>query len=195
MFIKYIGSNDTVPNPPVLNLPPNGTSVPDVISSTYLGWSPVSDGIIYRVEVAGDSLFTDSIAYINTAEVYYSLGGLQDYATYYWRVRTNNGGHFSPWSPVHRFHTTWDLTGVPSQTAANTKISVFPNPSNGQFNFSGLEKGNKLRLFDMNGKLVYESVIKENTLTLNLEGKEKGIYFYQVSSQQKELQRGKLVVK
>lgn len=195
MFVKYIGSNDTVPVAPVLTNPPNGTSVPDVISPTILGWQAVSDAILYRVEVAGDSLFTDSIAYFNTADLYYNLNGLQDYGTYYWRVRTNNGGHFSPWSPMHRFHTTWVLTGAAANGPANTTIAVFPNPSAGKFNFSGMEKGSKLRVFDMNGRLVHETIAKENNITLDLDGKEKGVYFYQVSNQQKELQRGKLVVK
>lgn len=195
MFIKYIGSNDTVPVAPVLTNPPNGTSVPDVISPTILGWQGVSDAILYRVEVAGDSLFTDSIAYFNTADLYFNLNGLQDYATYYWRIRTNNGGHYSPWSPVHRFHTTYDLTSIPSQLPARSKISVFPNPGAGKFTFSGVENGNKIRLFDVGGKLVYEAVAKDDHLTLDLESRDKGVYFYQVSGQNKELQRGKIVVK
>lgn len=194
MFIDYIGSNDTVPVAPFITSPQNGSSVPDVTIPTYLMWNAVSDGIIYQVEVAFDSLFTNMISTVNTSELFYTLTGLQDYNTYYWRVRTNNGGHFSPWSAVQLFHTTWILTGV-STVPGNKAISVFPNPGIGKFTFSGLQPGDRLKVVDVTGKLLYDSIINETSALVDLEGKEKGVYFYQLSNGRREVQKGKLIVK
>jgi len=68
------------------------------------------------------------------------------------------------------------------------KLSVFPNPSKGQFilNISLKEKENfSIHIHDVMGQLVYEkSNQSKNNLDLDLSHKSKGIYFIKVISQE-----------
>src|SRR5262249_36212088 len=114
---------------------------------------------------------------------------------YYWRVKTNNGGHFSSYSPTRHFFTTWDLTGIPSYQFQAQTIPVFSNPSTGKFSFCGLQKGSRLQITDAVGRLVQEYPLKENSITIDLEGKDKGLYLYRVLNNEKEVQQGKLILK
>ena len=56
MFVTYIGSNDTIPNTPVLLTPANGTQ--NVPSAKIVTWSAVSGAIMYHLDVSVDSLFS-----------------------------------------------------------------------------------------------------------------------------------------
>ena len=72
---------------------------------------------------------------------------------------------------------------------------LFPNPNTGKFTISGLDKGNVIRIFDVTGKLVYDEIAKDNSVVVDLEGLNKGIYIYQINSAGKEVQHRKLVVR
>lgn len=96
MFITYIGSNDTVPNAPLLNLPVSGSASASTFRS--LKWFAVSDAIIYHVEVSTDSLFSTLFKSVDVGTNLYTVTGLAAGTKYYWRVMTNNGGHFSTYS-------------------------------------------------------------------------------------------------
>lgn len=77
---------------------------------------------------------------------------------------------------------------------ASSSISVYPNPSSGQFNFSGLEKGSKLEVFDIIGSIIYQSVANSDFETINISDKAKGIYFYRITKEMKMVQSGKICV-
>lgn len=72
--------------------------------------------------------------------------------------------------------------------------TVFPNPSCGQFTFNGLKKENTIEVYDITGRLVYQLVAEKETQTINLSNKEKGIYFYSVTSSKSEVSQGKLIL-
>jgi hypothetical protein len=191
MFVTRSGSNDTIPNEPVLNLPASGTQ--GVGSTKSLKWNAVSDAIYYHLDVSTDSLFSALYRSIDVAGLANVVIGLAPATKYYWRVRTNNGGHFSPYSSVWNF-TTAGAVGIESYNYSTEKIIVSPNPSNGQFTFSNLDIENTIEIFDITGKLIYETNSKGNVQSIDLSGKDKGIYFYKVTKQGKAIQHGKLVV-
>ncbi|CAN5439506.1 hypothetical protein BH10BAC1_BH10BAC1_06420 [soil metagenome] len=74
------------------------------------------------------------------------------------------------------------------------QISVYPNPSSGQFNFNGLEKGNKIEVFDMTGKLIFEGRATSDFETINISENAKGIYFYRITDESKLVQSGKIAL-
>jgi hypothetical protein len=198
MFVTYIGSNDTVPVPPLMTFPKNDSLDVDTASLTYLKWKAQPDGIIYHVEVSTDSTFAVITNTVNTPELFYGLSaGLISNTKYFWRVNTNNGGHFSPWSPVWHFKTLapYSDVGINKNTLIKEQPLIFPNPSSGKFTFSNIEKGNLVKIFDISGKLISESVAKENSIIIDLEGKDKGVYTYRISNSKQEVRQGKLVVK
>lgn len=198
MFITYIGSNDTVPNPPTLTLPANNAINVDTMSQVQLKWAAVSDGIIYRVELSTDSTFATITNTLNTGNLLYVTPSvLPSNTKYFWRVRTNNGGHFSVYSPVSRFTTISPNAGVgiKKQTINSTLPLIYPNPSSGKFTFTDIEKGSTIEVFDISGKLIFETTTKESTTLIDLEGKEKGVYSYRVTNVKQEVSLGKLLIK
>jgi cyclophilin family peptidyl-prolyl cis-trans isomerase len=190
MFVTRTGSNDTIPNTPLLNIPATGTT--GVGTSKQVRWFAVSDAIYYHLEVSTDSLFSTLFKSVDVASILYNVNSLVPATTYYWRVRTNNGGHWSPYSTVWNF-TTAGTVGIQS-FSANNKILISPNPSEGQFSFSNLEKENIIEIYDITGKVIYRTVSKNNIQSIDLSGKEKGFYFYKIIKEGKDVQQGKLVV-
>ncbi len=198
MFVTRIGSNDTIPNPPVLNTPANNTTGIDTLTQTVLKWFAQSDGIIYHVDVSTDPTFATTTYSYNTGNLLYVMPTpLPHNTTFYWRVKTNNGGHFSVFSPTRQFTTVAPAiaTGVKNYSPAADNILVYPNPGNGKFTFSNINKGDKIEVFDIGGKLIHETVAKDSSALIDIEGKEKGIYTYRITNSKQEVKSGKLIIK
>lgn len=191
MFVSYVGSNDTVPNAPAL-VTPLDYSVVTTVNKT-LKWATVPDGIIYRLEVSTDSTFSTLYKKINVAGVTNALIGMTTGTTYYWRVRANNGGHFSAWSPTWRFNVNTS-TGIDDPTEPAEQIIVAPNPSRGVFTFSNISKDEKIKVYDITGRVIYTGISNGNSFTVDLQKNEKGIYFYQLENSQRGKKTGKLVI-
>lgn len=81
-----------------------------------------------------------------------------------------------------------------NELQSSPQISVYPNPSSGQFNFSGLDKESKIEVFDITGRIIYQSIAKSDFETINISDKAKGIYFYRITNEMKLLQSGKICV-
>jgi peptidyl-prolyl cis-trans isomerase B (cyclophilin B) len=190
MFITYLGSNDTIPVAPTLNLPVSGSVNPSLARA--LKWFAVSDAIIYHVQVSTDSTFATYYKSVDVGTNAYTVTGLTTGSKYYWRVMTNNGGHFSP-----TYSTVWNFTvgsvGVESYSE-NDKINVSPNPSKGQFLFSNLEKENTIEIYDITGELIYTCKPKGENQIIDLTGKENGVYFYKVINAKQEIKQGKIIL-
>lgn len=196
MFITAAGSNDTVPTIPAPNTPAHNSTGHDIAAALMLKWSAVSDAIIYTVEISDDPFYQNIVKTIQCpTNLTYVTNGLSYDTKYYWHVRANNGGHFSDWSNDFSFDTYRNLTGINQTIASQEDLLIFPNPSSGKFTFSHLEKGNKLEVYDVLGNRVYQNTLKENNLTIDLEGKDKGVYLYRITGTQKETRSGKLIIK
>lgn len=89
---------------------------------------------------------------------------------------------------IHTYCTTVGINELPS----TPQINVYPNPSSGQFNFSGLEKENKIEVFDITGRIIYQSIANSDFETINISDKAKGIYFYRITKEMKLIQSGKI---
>ncbi len=189
MFITYIGSNDTVPNAPILNLPVSGSA--SASTARALKWFAESDGIIYHVEVSTDSLFSTFYKSVDVGTNAYTVTGLSASTRYYWRIRTNNGGHFSTYSTVWNFLVSG--LGIENYASLN-KINVSPNPSKGQFLFSNLETESSIEIFDESGKSILKTFSINNSCTIDLTKKSKGIYLYQVTNAKNQVQQGKIII-
>lgn len=192
MFITRTGSNDSVPHAPALVTPVNGTVGIDS-NTAQLKWSAVSDAILYHVEVATDSLFNDTLLSRDVAALFYYASGFAGNTNYYWHVNVNNGGHYSDYSPTWRFHTKGETTGIATNSGSEP-MRVFPNPATGKFNFSNIERGSKIEIFDYNGKLVFDTMATDTSVMIDLTRKDKGEYFYKITDSKKQFQKGKLIL-
>jgi len=73
-------------------------------------------------------------------------------------------------------------------------ISVYPNPSRGVVNISGLESGTRLQVYNAVGARVIDKVTHNSLETLSLEGRDKGIYIMILSDDEGVIGNYKLVI-
>jgi len=123
MFITYTGVNDSIPDPPVLSLP--ASQAVNILANQGFSWTPVSSAVIYTIEFAADSAFTNILytkkSGVNSVTFPEMLPG----TGYFWRVRSNNGGHESIESNVFSFNTAGAANLI---TPADSSVNVFLNP-------------------------------------------------------------------
>jgi len=74
-------------------------------------------------------------------------------------------------------------------------IFVYPNPSNGIVEFSGIKNGSQLLIIDITGKIIYTNKIVSEKYKINLSDKAKGIYFYKMDYEGIIYDVGKLIIK
>ncbi len=124
MFITYTGVNDTVPNPVSL-LSPADNAI-NINTSQLFTWTAVNGAVLYTIEFALDSLFTNIVYIKSVGNNQTTAGTLPGSATYFWRVKSNNGGHESVYSQVWKFTT---VTGaVTLVSPADSSSNVLLNP-------------------------------------------------------------------
>ena len=196
MFITRIGSNDSIPNTPILLSPPSGTVNIDTTVSTQLKWNPVNGAVFYHLDVSTDSMFVwDVIRSVNLTSLSYYLNNLNSSTEYFWRITANNGGRSSQ-SQVWRLNTRsiGFNSNLNTHNLINPQIIVYPNPSKGIFSFLNLEKGNQILIYNINGKLIKELKINESTLNIDMTGNSQGNYIYKIFKNKTELKSGTLIV-
>jgi len=75
---------------------------------------------------------------------------------------------------------------------ATTKVSVYPNPSNGVFNLEA-QNNATVTVFDMLGKQIVTQKITVGTATVNLSSFTAGIYFSKITTENNQTQTVKLI--
>jgi plastocyanin len=75
------------------------------------------------------------------------------------------------------------ITGI-AENQSQTNISVYPNPSNGQFQFtidgSQVAKNCKVEIYNVQGERIYQSVITDTKSDIDLSNQTNGIYFVKI---------------
>jgi len=113
------------PSSPSLNSPSNGNS--GTTLSPVLNWSASEGAETYRIQVSQNSTFSNLILNTNGLTVtQQSLSGLENEATYYWRVRAANQHGQSSWSSVWSFTTESDDSGGESGDQLPAPGQVYP---------------------------------------------------------------------
>jgi len=64
-----------------------------------------------------------------------------------------------------------------------SSVFVFPNPVKTNLTVSGADKGMKINLFDLNGKLLQSVIAKDNSTEVNVSSFPSGIYLLRVGEQ------------
>lgn len=88
-----------------------------------------------------------------------------------------------------------NAVGINDKTPKVNSIAVYPNPSNGLFEFTintSFKEAN-LTIFDLMGKQILQQTIEQNNTQLSLLSHPKGMYFYQLLVDGKQV-TGKLIV-
>ncbi|MFZ4740434.1 MAG: T9SS type A sorting domain-containing protein [Bacteroidales bacterium] len=87
------------------------------------------------------------------------------------------------------------VVGINENNLGDNKIEVFPNPANNFINLNGCIKNSVALIFDSNGKLLYNQLLKSNQNRINTTDYSDGIYFYQiVDINGKSIEKGKFAI-
>ncbi len=65
-------------------------------------------------------------------------------------------------------------------TVQTTNISLYPNPTNGQFTIAGMDAGMIVEMYDYTGRMVTRHAATDETMQLNLSGQANGIYLIRI---------------
>jgi ELWxxDGT repeat protein len=112
-----------VPNTPILTSPSNGRRIQSDIPAFL--WGTVSDATVYRLQVAVQDTFAETLVDVPVLTNTYTLSGAQalNYGRYYWRVKSfDAAGNESPWSVVSDFDFT--LQNLPARNSFITTPSA-----------------------------------------------------------------------
>jgi cyclophilin family peptidyl-prolyl cis-trans isomerase len=127
MFITRTGSNDTLARVPQLVAPADRAI--GQLERPILQWRRDAATMISYVQLATDSTFATGVIYdeqLSQRDTSMQLGQLTPATTYYWRLKSNNGGSVSPWSATWRFRT--GTLGPNLLLPANNAVGVAVTP-------------------------------------------------------------------
>ncbi len=111
MFVSYTGVNDSIPDSPSLIAPADASN--GILNTQLFTWTAVNSALMYTVEFSTDPSFSTINISMNSAINSVSVPSLQGSTTYYWRVKSNNGGHESAPSNIYSFNSA---TAAPQLT-------------------------------------------------------------------------------
>jgi len=84
---------------------------------------------------------------------------------------------------------------APQCCAGSENITLYPNPSNGQFTLSGLQQGALVEMFDYTGRNISTISASDITMQLNVSDQPNGIYLIRILDKDRNLVSQKKVVK
>jgi hypothetical protein len=82
------------------------------------------------------------------------------------------------------------LTGAEDLQVDN-QIEIYPNPTSGQLNVRGVDPGNRIRVFNSTGALIYDVNVRSSIETFSLNNQPAGMYLIVVSDKSQLLGRFK----
>jgi cyclophilin family peptidyl-prolyl cis-trans isomerase len=125
MFVSKTGADSSQPTVPVqLNPAPNAGRI--TLDSNLI-WSSVAGAVLYRLDIATDSNFTNMVFSNEIGASSYKLTTVQlGLKKYFWRVSSNNGGYRSAFSPTRSFVTSVSIPTLvyPANSATNLPGNV-----------------------------------------------------------------------
>ncbi len=85
------------------------------------------------------------------------------------------------------------LTDI-NETPTQESISIYPNPATFSFTISSTNKIQSIKVFNVIGEVVYKSEPNNNQSTINSNQFAKGIYFVQITDENKNVVNRKILV-
>jgi hypothetical protein len=103
------------------------------------------------------------------------------------------------WNVAHIVIPHEGPLSIDNITEANDDIRVYPNPSNGlfQFKINNYELGikNVVEVYNMIGEKIYtQSNIQNATFSIDLKGNPAGIYLYSITTEQGNVATGRIII-
>ena len=156
---------------PTLVSPANGAMLNPFINSVF-DWDTLNNSNSYEIQISELSDISSLFLSNSTSITQDNLGPFTPNNTYYWRVRARNSLGASPWSVTRSFVAN---LGVGLTEVENSKIELFPNPTSDYFTIKS-EKEILLRIYSLDGKLVRQEKITNQSSKIDVSNLNSGIY-------------------
>jgi|GEM_PF-3076261 len=153
---------------------PAGVTIQSGTNQISLTWSSVTNTTSYRVfwRVRGSNGWLSVLIFTNNI----TLSSLVANTNYEIQLQTVCGNSSSAYSAIYNTKT---LNGRETELSLeNEGVNVYPNPTNGILNISGLEQDAQLTLTDLAGKILLATTLKESSMDLS--AYPKGIYLLNI---------------
>lgn len=157
--------------------------------SIFFDWKDDPNSTDYILEISENVAFTLNVQRFKTKESQYLVTSLSPQSRYYWRVLAYNSNSFCDIDPIVSIFTTGFLATSTDETQdrkikyqlhdykADKKMVI-------EFFFNELETA-QFKLIDLNGKLIQSQKIQNNRIELDKDQLQSGLYFFNVSSRNK----------
>jgi len=168
---------------------------PQADNGTLLGTLTLTDATQTRFAAGGGSKYVTHTTAGNsgstgskswTFDWTAPAAGTGDVTFYTYVMASNNNGSTSGDQLFRESVTFQEASGVGYNPLNNSALELFPNPSStGFFMVNGLTADlNLLRMFDMNGKLVFNELLVSGNKSISTAGFDKGVYFVSIEGKQ-----------
>ncbi len=91
--------------------------------------------------------------------------------------------------------TNYTVSFVTNINELTDNINIFPNPSSGLVNVSGLSMNSSLHVYNIVGNKVMEKVVRQNQEIISLKNQTSGVYFIVITNDNEIIGRYKLILK
>lgn len=113
----------------------------------------------------------------------------------------NGGGVYSNWQIITNTSTEFnnfffsETCTLSVNQFESIAVELYPNPTQNHFNIKASEGIEKIKIYDVSGKLVYSENGKQSALQIATEAWQKGVYFVNLSFENGQRQVQKLLVR
>ncbi len=124
--VNFITYNTAPLVVPIQSYPTGGITV--YTTAPYLYWyiNVAATGLVFDIEYNTTNSFSGTPTVNDVSDYYYQLSGLTPGATYYWKVRSDNGSGTSSWSATETFVVAGGITnGYPVATLPLSLATVY----------------------------------------------------------------------
>lgn len=83
---------------------------------------------------------------------------------------------------------------INEHTTIESRINIFPNPTKGEINFSGIEKASTVRVFDLSGKVVFNTEVNADNSRFSIGHLAKGFYICKFNNENVRETSGKIIL-
>ena len=92
-----------------------------------------------------------------------------------------------------KIEVTYHLGVTSAFEVAKNQVEIYPNPTTGKLNISGVERGNRIQVFNSNGAVIRDLLVKTNLEVLSLDGQPSGMYLIVISKEKELIGRYKAI--
>lgn len=160
-------------------LSPQDGAIDIAVKPTYR-WEIAEFAIDYQIEVSEDSLFGNIVfnKIVSSTSVF-QIQPLSYNTKYFWHVRGRSEAGYGEWSLTSSFRTVSQTSNSSEQACYD--VFIFPNPFSDFMKVKiPLSVKTKILLMDLFGRVVFEEITIENSISIPTENLPIGMYLIRV---------------